>query len=191
MASEHAAIRVQLIDHDVLQIFKQPRPPGVVRQDPRVQHVGIGQDNVPLLPNRLPRIARRVPVIGKHRKSFIRGFRRLRFRISALPTSDSGHTIPPTDPAPVPSSETNTAPAHLHSSRWRQSLAGCSRVSSLTPSASQSPHFSRRVPLPQPRPDANTAALSPSSDTRRATARSPTPAIPYTPPPAQGTVAPP
>ncbi len=68
MAAKYSAVGVQLINHDVFQIFKQPRPPRVVRQYPGVQHVRIGQDNVSLLPDRLPRIARRVPVVGKHRK---------------------------------------------------------------------------------------------------------------------------
>ena len=33
MAAVNAAVVVQLVDHDVAQIFKQLRPPGVMRQD--------------------------------------------------------------------------------------------------------------------------------------------------------------
>ena len=46
MAAEDAAIRVQLVDDDELQILEELRPARMVRQDPRVHHVGIAQHDV-------------------------------------------------------------------------------------------------------------------------------------------------
>ena len=45
VAAEHAAEHVQLVDHDVAQAHEEGRPAGVVRQDPRVEHVGVGHDH--------------------------------------------------------------------------------------------------------------------------------------------------
>ena len=42
MTSEDAAVGVQFVDDDVLQVFKELDPLGVVRQDVGVEHVGIG-----------------------------------------------------------------------------------------------------------------------------------------------------
>jgi len=39
---------MQFVDHDVFEVDKKLLPLGVVRQNARVQHVGIGDDNVPL-----------------------------------------------------------------------------------------------------------------------------------------------
>ena len=66
VTAEHASVGVQLVDDDIAQVFKQPRPPRVVRQNPRVQHVRIGQDDVALLADGFARVARRVPVISEH-----------------------------------------------------------------------------------------------------------------------------
>src|SRR5206468_12343021 len=77
------------------------------------------------------------------------------------------------------------------SSKSRQSPAGCSKASSPKPSASQSPHFSPRAPLPPPLPGESKDAQSPLSDTPGAATRSPTPATPQTLPRGQGTAAPP
>ena len=65
VAAEHAAIRVQLVDDDELQVLEQLRPARMVRQDPRVQHVGIAEHDVRLAANRAPRIRRRVAVVGE------------------------------------------------------------------------------------------------------------------------------
>ena len=46
MRSEHAAIRVQLVQHHEAQVFEQPLPARVVGQDARVQHVGVGQNQI-------------------------------------------------------------------------------------------------------------------------------------------------
>ena len=58
VAAEHAAIGVQLIQHDVAQILKQPLPARVMRQNSRVQHVRIGQHDVAALANRFARVGR-------------------------------------------------------------------------------------------------------------------------------------
>ena len=63
MASEDAAIRVKFIDDHVLQIGKKLLPFRVMRQDSRVQHVGIGDDNIPLLADGLTGIVRCVAVV--------------------------------------------------------------------------------------------------------------------------------
>ena len=65
VAAEHAAIGVQLVDDDVAQVLEQLRPPRVVRQDPRVQHVGVGEDDLRPRADRAPRVLRRVAVVGE------------------------------------------------------------------------------------------------------------------------------
>ena len=69
MTAKHAAIRVQLIDHDVSQILKQPRPPRVMRQNPGVQHVGIRQDEMSLFADGFARVARCVAVVRENTES--------------------------------------------------------------------------------------------------------------------------
>ena len=66
MAAEDAAIGVQLVDHDVLEVLEEVHPLGVMRQDPRVQHVGIGQHQVRPRAHRAARVLRRVAVVGEH-----------------------------------------------------------------------------------------------------------------------------
>ncbi len=46
VAAENAAIGVQFVQHHVAQILEQALPARVVRQDARVQHVGIGEHDV-------------------------------------------------------------------------------------------------------------------------------------------------
>src|SRR2546421_7264218 len=46
MTAKHAAIRVQFVNHDELQILEQLRPLRVVREDALVQHVRVAEDNV-------------------------------------------------------------------------------------------------------------------------------------------------
>ncbi len=65
MAAEHAAIGVQLVDDDELQVLEQLRPARMVRQDARVQHVGIAEHDVRLAANRAARVRRRVAVVGE------------------------------------------------------------------------------------------------------------------------------
>ena len=71
MAAKDSAIGVQLIDDDVAQVLEQAHPFGVVRQNASVQHVRIGQDDVPTLADRLARIARGVAIIGEHTEAVI------------------------------------------------------------------------------------------------------------------------
>ena len=71
MAPKHAAIGVQLVDHDVAQVFKRAGPFGVVRQDSGVQHVRIGQDHVPALANCFARVAGRIAVVGKNSEAVV------------------------------------------------------------------------------------------------------------------------
>ena len=66
VAAEHAAVGVQLVDHDEPQVLEQLRPARMMRQDPRVQHVGIAEHHVRLAPDRAPRVRRRVAVVGEH-----------------------------------------------------------------------------------------------------------------------------
>ena len=66
VAAEHAAIRVQLVDHDELEVLEKLRPARMVRQDPGVQHVGVAQHDVRLAANRAACIRRRVAIVGEH-----------------------------------------------------------------------------------------------------------------------------
>ncbi len=66
MAAEDAAVGVQLVDDDVAQVLEQLRPARMVRQDPRVHHVGIAEHEVGARSDRAPRILRRVAVVGEH-----------------------------------------------------------------------------------------------------------------------------
>ena len=66
VAAEDAAVGVQLVDHHVLEVLEEVHPLGVVRQDPGVQHVGIGQHQVGPRPHRAARVLRGVAVVGEH-----------------------------------------------------------------------------------------------------------------------------
>ena len=44
--AEHAAVDVRLVDDDEREVGEQVAPGGVVGQDPDVQHVGVGDDQV-------------------------------------------------------------------------------------------------------------------------------------------------
>ncbi len=65
MASIDAAIIMQLVDNDELQILEDASPLRVVRQDPGVQHVGIGEYDVGARPYSLARVLRSVAVISE------------------------------------------------------------------------------------------------------------------------------
>ena len=68
VAAEHSAVRVQLIEHDVLQVLEQLHPLGVVGQDPGVEHVGVGYDHVSGAADRGSHRGRRVAVVGVGRQ---------------------------------------------------------------------------------------------------------------------------
>ncbi len=55
---------MDFINDNILQIFKQLYPLGVMRHDPGMKHIGIGYDNVPCLPDGLPGTDRGIPVIS-------------------------------------------------------------------------------------------------------------------------------
>ena len=55
---------MNFVDNDILEVFKEFDPFGMVRQDPGVQHVRIGHHDVPRLTHGAPGSGRRIPVIG-------------------------------------------------------------------------------------------------------------------------------
>ena len=63
MASEDSTVIVQLVDNNIFQVFKELHPFSVVRKNPRMEHVRIGENNVPSCPDGLACILRRVSVI--------------------------------------------------------------------------------------------------------------------------------
>ena len=71
MAAKYAAVGVQFIQHDIFQILKQPRPSGVMRKNPGVQHVWIGQYDVAFFAYRFARVAGRVAVVGEDPKPVV------------------------------------------------------------------------------------------------------------------------
>ncbi len=77
MASEYASVGVQLIDHDITQVLEQAHPFCVVRENAGVQHVGIRQDNVPALSNRLSRITWSIAVVREYAEPVVKAFRQL------------------------------------------------------------------------------------------------------------------
>ena len=66
VAAEHAAVRVQLVDDDVAEVLEQLGPFRVVRQHARVQHVGVGEDDVRAASDGAPSVLRRVAVVSEH-----------------------------------------------------------------------------------------------------------------------------
>ena len=66
MAPEDAAIRVQLVDDDVAKVLEERRPLRVMRQDPRVQHVGIREDEIRPRAHGATGVLRRVTVVREH-----------------------------------------------------------------------------------------------------------------------------
>ena len=65
---------MQLIDDDIAQVFKEFGPFGMVRQNPGVQHVGIGKDDVGALPDGASRILRGIAIVGKGAQIRAHGF---------------------------------------------------------------------------------------------------------------------
>ena len=67
--AKHAAIDVGLVDDDDGQVREQLAPGGVVGEDPDVEHVGVGEDQVGAPSDLRARLARRVAVVdrGAHR----------------------------------------------------------------------------------------------------------------------------
>ena len=65
VAAEDAAVVVELVDDDVLEVLEQLDPLGVVRQDPGVEHVGVRQDDVAAGPDGPAGVLGRVAVVGE------------------------------------------------------------------------------------------------------------------------------
>ena len=63
VAAEYAPVGMDLVDHDVFQVFKQLDPFGMVRQDTGMQHVRIRHHDVPGLAHRLAGRGRGIPVV--------------------------------------------------------------------------------------------------------------------------------
>ena len=78
--SEHAAVDVGFVDHHVAQAVQRLGPDAVRRQDPGVQHVGVGQDQVRPAPHLASLRLRRVAVVDRQ-PQVGRGERRQRSRL--------------------------------------------------------------------------------------------------------------
>ena len=63
--AEHAAVDVRLVDDDDGEVREQVAPGGVVGQDPDVEHVGVGEDEVRAPADRRALLARRVAVVDR------------------------------------------------------------------------------------------------------------------------------
>jgi hypothetical protein len=66
VAAEHAAVRVQLVDDDEAEVLEELGPLRVMRQDARVQHVGVAQHHVRARADGAARILRGIAVVGVH-----------------------------------------------------------------------------------------------------------------------------
>ena len=66
MAPEHTSIGVQLVDDDETEVFEELRPSRMVRQDARVEHVGVAEHHVSAAADGAPGVLRRVAVVGEH-----------------------------------------------------------------------------------------------------------------------------
>ena len=64
VAAKYPAVCMDLVNDDKAQVFEQFDPLGVMRENTGMQHVWIGDDDMPRLPDRTPCRAGRIPVIG-------------------------------------------------------------------------------------------------------------------------------
>ena len=71
MAAENTAVGVQLIEDDVAEVFEQARPARVMREDAGVQHVRIGQDDVPFFADGSARVGGSVAVISENAEAIV------------------------------------------------------------------------------------------------------------------------
>ena len=65
VAAEHPPQRVQLVDDDVAQAQEERRPARVRRQDPHVQHLGVGEHDVGVVADPRPLVERGVAVVRR------------------------------------------------------------------------------------------------------------------------------
>ncbi len=49
MRTEHAAVRMRLINDNIFQIGKKISPIGMMRQNPRMEHIGVGKEDAGVL----------------------------------------------------------------------------------------------------------------------------------------------
>ena len=68
--AEHAAVHVRLVDDDHGEVGEEVSPGRVVREDPEVQHVGVGEDQVGPPPQRRALLARCVAVVDRRSRAF-------------------------------------------------------------------------------------------------------------------------
>ena len=64
LAAEKPAIRVKLVDDHEVQAREEAAPPGVMRKQSRVEHVGVGHHDMAALADRGAPARRRVAVVG-------------------------------------------------------------------------------------------------------------------------------
>ena len=65
IGTEDAAIGMNFVNDDIFQVFKELDPFGMMRQYAGVQHIGIGDDDVPGKAHSVAGIDRCIAVIGK------------------------------------------------------------------------------------------------------------------------------
>jgi hypothetical protein len=63
MGTEDSSISMEFIDHHEPKIFEEGNPFRVVREDARVEHIGIRDDNIPFGSDGLPGILRCISII--------------------------------------------------------------------------------------------------------------------------------
>src|SRR2546430_12747032 len=66
MAAEDAAVGVQFIQDNVAKVFEEARPARVMRQNSRVQHVRIGEDDVAFFANGTARVRGSITVVSEN-----------------------------------------------------------------------------------------------------------------------------
>ena len=63
VAAEYSAVLMHLVDNNIGKACKKSNPLRMVRQNPCMDHIGIGYNNPPFIPCILPERLRRVPVV--------------------------------------------------------------------------------------------------------------------------------
>ena len=133
LAAEQAAIRVQLVDDDEVEAREEPAPARVVRQQARVEHVGVGHHDVPAFADGGAPARRGVAVVGVDAQ--VDGQAVLRAR-----------SAPPAGPARAPWSGRGRGLACRAARAGAAGPAGCSRASCRSRSASRRPGAGRGAP---------------------------------------------
>src|SRR5690606_565822 len=66
--AKNSTVGVHLVENDVAKSLKEGGPLGVIGKDPRVEHVGVAQDNAPLFTGLSACVAGAVAIEGNGRK---------------------------------------------------------------------------------------------------------------------------